>query len=153
MRSSARSAFAAACLAGWAVWLAAGLPASAKGVTLIAERSGKAKTYSNVNIALDRQTLTLRTADGKGILKIVTGACSFDNSVQRCLPYSVMLTQNGKTHPIAIDYGSVFLNLTNEAHHLPLSSDMLAPRTILVLFKTAHGTYVTSKGTVDEVKP
>jgi hypothetical protein len=153
MTTSARSAFAAACLAGWAVWLAAGSPACAKGVTLIQQRNGTAKTYSNVNIALDRQTLTLRTADGNGILKIVTGACSFDSSVQRCLPYSVMLTQNGKTHPIAIDYGSVFLNLSNEAHHLPLSSDMLAPRTVLVLFKTAHGTYVTSKGTVDEVKP
>jgi|GEM_PF-1397828 hypothetical protein len=153
MKTSARIVFAAACLAGWAVWLAPGSPASAKGVTLIQERNGTVKTYGNVNIALDRQTLTLRTADGKGILKIVTGACSFDNSVQRCLPYSVILTQNGKTHPIAIDYGSVFLNMTNEAHHLPLSSDMLAPRTVLVLFKTAHGTYVTSKGTVDEVKP
>ncbi len=154
MKVKARAAFvAAACVAGWATWLAAGSPASAKGVTLIQERNGTVKTYSDVSIALNRQTLTLRTADGKGILTIVTGACSFDNNVQRCLPYSAELTQNGRTHPIAIDYGSVFLNMTSEAHHLPLSSDILAPRTVLVLFKTAHGTYVTSKGTLDEVKP
>lgn len=140
-------------MASAVAWLAAGSPASAKGVTLIQEKNGVVKTYSSVNIALNGQTLTLRTADGKGVLRIVTGACSFDKNVQRCLPYSVMLTQNGKTHPIALDYGSVFLNVSNEPHHLTLSSDMLAPRTVLILFKTAHGTYVTSKGTLDEVKP
>jgi hypothetical protein len=104
-------------------------------------------------MALAGQTLTLRTADGKGVLRIVTGACSFEKSVERCLPYSVTLTQGGNNHKIAISYGTVFLNLTNAAHQLPLSSDMLAPKTVLVLFKTAHGTYVTVKGRLDEAKP
>jgi hypothetical protein len=40
----------------------------------------------------------------------------------------------------------------NSPGRLPLSSEMLAPRTVLVLLKTAHGTYVTVKGTLDEVK-
>lgn len=147
-----RSVLAVACLALVAVWFAAGRPASARGVTLIQESNGTVKTYSNVYMALAGQTLTLRTADGRGTLRIVTGACSFEKNVQRCLPYSVTLTQGGKTHKIAISYGTVFLNVSNEAHYLPLSSDMLAPRTVLILFKTAHGTYVTVKGRLDEVK-
>ncbi len=140
------------CLALAAGWLAAEVPASARGVTLIQESNGTVKTYSGVYMALAGEMLTLRSPDNKGTLSILTGACSFDKSVERCLPYSVTLTQGGKTHKIAISQGTVFLNITNEAHHLPLSSDMLAPRTVLVLFKTAHGTYVTVKGTLDEVK-
>jgi hypothetical protein len=138
-------AFSAACLA-------AGTLASARGVTLIQESNGTVKTYSNVYMAVAGQTLTLRTSDGKGTLRISTGACSFDKNIQRCLPYLVTLTQGGATHKIALIYGTVFLNLTSEAHYLPHSSDMLAARTVLILFKTAHGTYVTSKGTLDEVK-
>jgi hypothetical protein len=143
---------AGACLALAAAWLSASVPASARGVTLIQESNGTAKTYSNVYMAVAGQTLTLRSSDGKGTLRIATGACSFDKNVQRCLPYSVTLTQAGKTHKIALSYGTVFLNLANQAHHLPHSSEMLAPRTVLVLLKTAHGTYVTAKGTLDEVK-
>lgn len=152
MKTITRGVLATVSLALAAAWLAPGLPAGAKGVTLIQQSNGTVKTYSNVYIAVAGQMLTLRSSDSKGTLTIATGACSFDNNVQRCLPYSVTLTQGGKTHEIALSYGTVFLNLTKEAHHLPRSSEMLAPRTVLVLFKTAHGTYVTIKGTVDEVK-
>ncbi len=152
MKTTKRSVLAITCLALAAAWLAAGPPASARGVALIQESDGTVKRYSDVYMALSGQMLTLRSPDKKGTLRILTGACSFDKSVERCLPYSVTLTQAGKTHEIAISHGSVFLNITNEARHLPLSSDILAPRTVLVLFKTAHGTYVTVKGTLDEVR-
>jgi hypothetical protein len=152
MKTITRSVLAIASLALAAAWLVPGPPASAKGVTLIQQANGTVKTYSNVYMAVAGQMLTLRSSDRKGTLTIATGACSFDKNVQRCLPYSVTLTQGGKTHKIALSYGTVFLNLTNEAHYLPRSSEMLAPRTVLVLFKTAHGTYVTIKGTLDEVK-
>jgi hypothetical protein len=152
MKTHKRSVLAITCLALAAAWLSAGTPASARGVTLIQESNGTVKTYSDVYMTLAGQMLTLRTPDKKGTLRILTGACSFDKSVERCLPYSVTLTQGGKMHKIAISHGTVFLNVTNESHYLALSSDMLAPRTVLVLFKTAHGTYVTVKGTLDEVK-
>jgi hypothetical protein len=150
MKSITRSVMVAGCCA-LALWLAAG-SANAKGVTLIQQKNGNVKTYSDVFMALSGQTLTLRSADGKGVLRIMTGACSFAGSVQRCLPYSVLLTQSGRTRTIALAYGSVYLNLTSSAGRLPLSSEMLAPRTVLVLLKTARGTYVTVKGTLDEVK-
>ena len=125
--------------------------ASAKGVTLVQQADGSVRTYIDVNIRLSGQTLWLRSADRKGILKIGNGACSFMGAIQRCLPYSVALIQDGKTRQIAIIHGTVFLNLSNTAQHLPLSSEELAPRTILALWRTVRGTYVTIKGKLDEV--
>jgi hypothetical protein len=135
-----------------ALAIATASAANAKGVALVQQSDGTVRTYSNVDMRMAGQTLTLRSADRKGMLRIASGACSFIQDVERCLPYAVTLTQNGKTHQIVISHGTIFLNLTNTAHHLPLSSDMLAPRTVLVLLKTAHGTYITAKGTLDEVK-
>jgi len=128
-------------------------PASAKGVTLIQRADGSVRTYVDVNIRLSGQTLWLRSADQKGVLKIVNGACSFIGAIQRCLPYAVALIQDGKTRQIAILHGTVFLNLSTAAQHLPRSSEELAPRTILALWRTVRGTYVTIKGTIDEVAP
>jgi len=36
---------------------------------------------------------------------------------------------------------------------MPASSEELAPRTVLALWRTVRGTYVTIKGTIDEVQP
>lgn len=127
--------------------------ASAKGVTLVQQADGSVHTYIDVNIRLSGQTLWLRSADRKGVLKIGNGACSFIGAIQRCLPYAVALIQDGKTRQIAILHGTVFLNLSNAAQHLPRSSEELAPRTILALWRTVRGTYVTIKGSLDEVAP
>ena len=128
-------------------------PASAKGATLIERADGSVHTYVDVNIRLSGQTLWLRSADRKGVLKIVNGACSFMGAVQRCLPYAVALIQDGKTRQIAISHGTVFLNLSNTAQRMTNSSEQLAPRTILALWRTVRGTYVTIKGKLDEVDP
>ena len=127
--------------------------ASAKGVTLVQQADGSVHTYIDVNIRLSGQTLWLRSADRKGVLKIGNGACSFIGAIQRCLPYAVALIQDGKTRQIAILHGTVYLNLSNTAQRLPLSSEELAPRTILALWRTVRGTYVTIKGSLDEVAP
>ena len=127
--------------------------ASAKGVTLIQQVDGSVHTYIDVNIRMTGQTLWLRSADREGVLKIGTGACSFVGGIQRCLPYAVALIQDGKTRQIAILHGTVFLNLSNTAQHLPFSSEELAPRTILAMWRTVRGTYVTIKGKLDEVDP
>jgi hypothetical protein len=124
---------------------------SANGVTLIQQADGSVQTYVDVSIRMVGQTLWLRSADRKGVLRIVTGACSFTGSIERCLPYAVTLIQDGKNRHIAILHGTVFLNLSNSAQRLPLSSEELAPRTLLALWRTVRGTYVTIKGKLDEV--
>jgi hypothetical protein len=126
--------------------------ASAKGVTLIQQADGSVRTYVDVSIRMVGQTLWLQTADKKGTLKIVNGACSFTGAIERCLPYSVTLIQNGNDRRIAILHGTVYLNLSGVAQSIPMSSQELAPRTILALWRTVRGTYVTIKGTLDEVR-
>jgi hypothetical protein len=132
---------------------ASSAPLYAKGVTLVQLRSGTVKSYSDVDMRLGNQTLTLQTADRRGKLTITTGACSFAKEIERCLPYAVTLTQDGASRALSLAYGTVFLNLASVSHRLPFSSEELAPKTALVIFKTSHGTYVTAKGTLDEVKP
>jgi hypothetical protein len=125
--------------------------ASAKGVTLVQQEDGSVQTYVDVNVRMAGQTLWLQSADRKGVLEIVNGACSFVGEIQRCLPYAVTLTQDGKSHTIAIAHGTIFLNLSKTAQHLPLSSEELAPRTVLALLRTQRGTFVTVKAHLDEV--
>ncbi len=127
--------------------------ANASGVTLIQQADGSARTYLDVNIRMSGHTLWLRSADRHGTLKIVNGACSFTGAIQRCLPYEVTLHQDGKSHQIQISHGTVFVNLSSSGQHLPGSSEELAPRTVVILLHTQHGTYITAKGQIDEVAP
>ncbi len=126
--------------------------ASAKGVTLVQQADGSVQTYLDVTINMVGQTLWLQTADKKGVLKIVNGACSFAGAIERCLPYAVTLIQNGSSRRIAILHGEVYLNLSADAQRMAMSSQELAPHTILALWRTVRGTYVTIKGTLDEVR-
>lgn len=126
--------------------------AVAEGVTRIQQTDGSIQNYDRVSIALAGETLRLRSIDGKGVLEVESGACSFVGSLQRCLPYLTTLHQHGKTHQIALDHGTVYMNLTNVDHHLPHSSDRLRPHSVLVLLHTARGTYVSVKGILDAVK-
>jgi len=128
------------------------LPAIAEGTTRIQQSDGTIHVYRDVRIRLTGQTLWIHSADHKGVLEVTTGACSFVRDVQRCLPFAATLRQHGKTHEIALDHGTVFLNLTDAMQYLPRSSEGIGPRQILVLLHTMHGTYVTVRGTLDEVK-
>ncbi len=135
-----------------ALAVAQGATASATGVTLIQQADGSVRTYLDVTVRLAGETLTLQSADKRGVLKVVNGACSFMGAIEHCLPYAVTLTQDGKTRQIAILHGTVYLNLTHASQRMPASSEELAPRTVLALWRTVRGTYVTIKGTIDEVQ-
>jgi hypothetical protein len=125
--------------------------ASARGVTLIQQYSGKTQTYGNVRLHLDGKTLWVQNRGKDDELAITQGACSFVKSVERCLPDTVVLHQRGKMHQIPLSHGTVYFNLTNAEQSLPLSTESMAPHTVIVLFRTQRGTYVTIKGTLDEV--
>ena len=135
-----------------AVLFLARAPVNAEGVTRVQQSDGSVQIYDDVNIRLSGQTLWLRTPDRKGVLEVASGACSFVGALQRCLPFTTTLHQHGKTHQIALEHGAVYLNLTDASHHMPHSSQRLRPHAVLVLLHTAHGTYVSVKGTLDAVK-
>ena len=124
--------------------------AGARGVTLIQQYDGKTQTYSNVRLHRSGKTLWVQNRGKSDELAITDGACSFVESVERCLPSVVILHQRGKTHQIQLSHGTVYFNLTNAAQQLPLSTESMAPNTVIVLFRTQRGTYVTIKGALDE---
>jgi hypothetical protein len=86
------------------------------------------------------------------VLEVESGACSFVGQLQRCLPFATKLHQHGKTHQITLEHGAVYMNLTTALAQMPHSSQELAPNSVLVLLHTAHGTYVSVRGTLDAVK-
>jgi len=125
--------------------------ARAQGVTRVQQSDGSVQIYRDVHIRLSGETLWLRSPDRKGVLEIVTGAC-FAGTVERCLPITTTLHQAGTTHEIALEHGTVYLNLTSDAQHLRHASEPLQPHGVLILLKTIRGTYVSVRGTLDEIQ-
>jgi hypothetical protein len=130
-----------------------GAPAGATGVTRVQQSDGSVQVYRNVRIRLVGETLWLTSPDRRGALEIADGACSFSGELQRCLPYAVTLHQHGQNHVIALDRGTVYVNLTGKPQSLRRSSQQLPPHNVLVALHTARGTYVSVSGVLDEVKP
>ena len=130
-----------------------GAQAGAQGVTRVRQIDGSVQEYQNVRMSLKGATLWIVSADHKGALEIVNGACSFAGDLQRCFPYTVVLHQHGRTHTITVDRGTVYVNLSAVAQRLRHSSRMLAPRNVLIAFHTSHGTDVSVEGQLDEVNP
>jgi hypothetical protein len=141
-----------AALAALAFAAAANAGANAEGVTRVQQSDGSVQVYRHVGIELSGQTLWLRSPDRKDALEVANGACSFAGSVQRCLPFATTLHRHGAAHPIELERGTVYLNLSDAAHSVPHSSERLAPRNVLVLLHTVRGTIVSVKGTLDDVK-
>ena len=136
-----------------ALIVAIGSPASAQGITRVQQADGSVRLYHDVRISLTGETLWIKSADHKGALEIVDGACSFVDELKRCLPYAVSLHQHGRTRAIALERGTVYFNLSGTPRRLHDSSQFLGPRDVLVAFNTVHGTYVTVQGRLDAVKP
>lgn len=126
-------------------------PSAASGLTRIQQSDGTVQTYPDAHLRLRGNTLWITSADKRGVLEVVNGACSYAGELQRCLTGAVTLHQHGLTHAIAIEHGTVYLNLTPDAQTLPHSGDQLAPHDVLVAFRTQRGTFVSVRGTLDEV--
>jgi hypothetical protein len=126
--------------------------ANAQGETRVQQSDGSTQVYRHVDIRLSGQTLWLRSPDRKGVLEVASGACSFAGGIQRCLPFATTLHQHGQTHEIALERGTVYLNLTDTEYYVPHSSERLGPHHVLVLLHTARGTIISVKGTLDVVK-
>ncbi len=134
-----------------ALLLATGAQAGAAGTTRVQQRDGSVQLYRDVRMSLKGETLWIKSADHKGALEVVDGACSFVGELQRCHPYAVTLHQHGRSRAIAIDRGTVYLNLSGAGQRLHHSSEVLAPRHVLIALHTVHGTYVSVQGALDEV--
>jgi len=128
------------------------LPAGASGTARIQQRDGSLKTYTNVRISIDQQSMTLTSSDGKGTIYIGKAACSKVGELVRCFPYDATLDQGGKMTHIALQSGTVWANPTTTKLQLPQSSTQLPPHGVMLSMRTKAGTYVSLTGTADEIK-
>jgi hypothetical protein len=133
------------------IFVATGVRADANGVTRIQQSDGTVQVYNDARLTLVGKTLEIRSADHRGVLEVVNGACSFVGELQRCLTDTVTLRQHGQVHTIAIDHGTVYLNLSDTAQQLRHSGKRLGPKNVLVAFRTARGTFVSVRGSLDQV--
>jgi hypothetical protein len=145
----------AASLAGaFAVFLALGTSiASAEGTVRVNQHDGSIQTYANSVIRVAGDTVRVFSPDNRDTLIISHAACSYVGDVQRCLPYRLALRRNHADHPIGFDHGTVYLNLGSTAESLPRSSAQIPANGIVVFVRTARGTSIAVRGTIDKVTP
>jgi hypothetical protein len=134
------------------LWFFAGAAAAnATGTITIRQHDGDVNTYDDVAIKVIHGALFLTTADGKGTLVIHRAACSYQGKLLVCFATSATLIQAGQTSPLDLKTGTVYLNDTDDAQPLVLSSTKVPAHSILLSLTTDRGTYVTLNGRIDRV--
>jgi hypothetical protein len=139
----------AACLIGMAL---APLPGRAEGTLRIQHPDGTIDTYRGVKLhRVGVQALDVRSPDGKGVLIVDQGACSYVGNILRCLLSTVTLDQFGSKRDLDLERGTIYANLTDGPLTLPFSSQIVPPNGVVLSLRTVRGTYFSLHGTIDEV--
>lgn len=125
--------------------------ARADGTVLIQQSNGHRDTYDDVVIKVIHSALYLTSADGHGTIVINRAACSYQGQLMVCLPTSAALVQSGKTSALDFKSGTLYLNDTDDAQQLSMSTAKVPPHGILLSFTTQRGTYVNLSGRIDKV--
>lgn len=125
--------------------------ARAEGTVRIQQADGGVSVYDNVKIQILHQTLNVTSADGKGTLIIYRAACFYQGEILACLPTGATLVQGGDVSAIKIVRGTVYVNTTDGAQTLSLSTTQVPAHSVMMALKTAKGTYITMNGTIDKV--
>jgi hypothetical protein len=138
------------------VWLAALIlcaPASAgaTGTTRVQQLDGTVNLYRGVKLETAGDTLALTSPDGRDRLVLSHAACSFAGALERCLVYKMVLHRAGTVRDIAIERGTLYLNLTSAAQQLPYSSHWMPSHGVLLSIRTAKGTYIAVDGVLDRM--
>jgi len=121
----------------------------AKGTVRVQKADGSVQVYGNASFTVVNKTLHITTNDKAGTLIITDAACSMgSNSVLMCLPYSMVLVQDG-THPLDFQRGTIYFNKSKETQMLSRSTTQLPPNGLTGLLVSTRGTYVSFSGTLD----
>lgn len=126
--------------------------ARATGTVRIQQRDGATKTYTNVRIDVQTQSMAITSSDGVGTLILGKAACTKVGELLRCIPYDATLEQHGQATHIPLKYGTVWLNPSSVNQQLTYSSTQLPPRGVLLSLQTKAGTYVSLTGIVDRIQ-
>ena len=140
-----------AALLGCAAVLAlSAVPAVAAGTVTVYQNDGNVDTYTNSQIKIIHDVIYITSGDGKGTIVISRAACFSHKGLLTCLPTGVTLVQGGDAKKLDLDHGTLYINLTDSAMQLPLSSTQLAPKGVLLSFSTIIGTVVNVSGVIDK---
>ena len=127
--------------------------AQAKGTVRVQKADGSVQVYPNASFKVVSKTLHITTGDKAGTLIITEAGCSLGaNKVLMCLPYSMVLVQDG-THPLDFQRGTVYYNKSDSTQTLSMSSTQLPPNGLTGLLISQRGTYVSFSGTLDARYP
>jgi hypothetical protein len=148
--SKDRTAYAAA-LTLVAAFAFGANPARAGGTATIAQIDGSIEKYDSVSVAIIHKNLFVTTHDGKGTLVIQRAACAYQGELMVCFPTAVTLVQASASKPLDLRSGTIYLNLTDSAQPLALSTTKVPAQSVLLSFTTKRGTYVSVSGRIDRV--
>jgi hypothetical protein len=126
-------------------------PSVAKGVVRVQQGDGTVKYYRDARLRLHANTLRIVSADGWGTIVVRHAACMTLGQLMRCLPYSLALDQNHVTRTLGFSRGAIYVNTSGSAQSLPHSSTQLPPNGVVLSIVTERGTYISVRGTLDEV--
>ena len=132
-----------------ALVLCAASIADAKGTVRVQKSDGSIQVYPNVTLRIVGQTLRVTTQDGKGTLVVSRAACSFQGEIMVCLPYELVLEQNGVEQPLDFQRGTFYWNRTDTKQQLSASSTQLPPNGMLGSLLTKKGTIIAISGVID----
>lgn len=125
--------------------------AGAAGTILIQHKHGPTNTYDDVEVKVLHGSLYLTTDDGDGTLVVNKAACWYQGKVMVCLPSSAIVVQDGEANALDLTTGTVYLNDTDDAQPLLMTSQRIPAHGVMVSFTTKIGTYVNLTGTIDQV--
>ena len=134
-----------------AMFIALGSAAFAKGTVRIDQSDGTTQSYRGSIIRVVGDTVRVFSPDNRDTLIISHAACTFVGDLKRCLPYRLALRRKGTDHAIGFDHGTVYFNPSASPQPLPRSSMELPPNGVLVFVRTARGTSIAVRGTIDKV--
>ena len=126
-------------------------PAVAKGTVTIQQSDGSTNVYNNSVIKIIHNALYVTSPDGDGTLVINRAACSYQGELLVCFPTSGALVQSGATKAIDLKTGTIYVNSTDDAQPMAMTTNKVAPHSITISFSTYKGTYVSVVGRIDKV--
>jgi hypothetical protein len=118
-------------------------PALASGTARIQQTNGSVNTYSGMRLQILPHSVVLRSPDGQDEVSMLCE--SGGDGISVCRPQAFYFQRGAKAYSIPLRQGTVYINTSDDAQTLPLSSTRVPPHSILLALQTRRGTYITGQ--------
>jgi len=132
-------------------WCLVPAAAMATGTIDIQHKGGHHEIYKDVDVRVFSGSLFLTSEDGDGTIVVTRAACSYQGRIIVCLPTLAALIQNGESNALNLKSGTIYLNYTDAPQQMSHSTSKLPADSVMLAMTTRNGTFITLRGTLDEV--